>query len=74
MSLNGKQTEAQWIAEHKRYTTGRCRACNVRYIWRGKPQLKDASCPNCGRELRATTHLFKAGPTIDQAPVTKGRR
>jgi len=63
--------EAQWVADNKRYTAGRCWPCNVRWVWRGKPRLKHAKCPVCGGNIYATTHQFKAGPTIDRTPDTK---
>ena len=44
-------------------TTGRCHTCNTRYVWRGKPLLRDAHCPKCHASLQLTTHLFKSGPS-----------
>ena len=47
---------------NKRSVSGRCWTCNVVYAWEaGKPRLKDAYCPVCGRKLRATTHLYNEG-------------
>jgi len=47
--------------DYSKEVSGRCRVCNIRYIWKkNHPKLKDAVCPNCGRPtLRATTHQFK---------------
>jgi rRNA maturation endonuclease Nob1 len=42
-----------------RTTTGRCRACKVRYTWPGQPLLRNAYCPVCGMPLFLTTHLWK---------------
>lgn len=40
--------------------TGRCRKCNIRFIWNQKMgRLKDMTCPKCGRPLQQTTHMFK---------------
>ena len=52
------------------YTSGRCWKCNVRFIWKGKPRLKDAYCRWCESKLKATTHQFK-GETVEQKPITK---
>ena len=72
--INGKDITGEWSSfcgmQIGRQTSGRCWKCNVRYIWQGAPRLKDAHCPKCGRELRATTHLFK-GITNTQRPFEK---
>lgn len=42
--------------------TGRCRACRIYYYWhtcKANPKLKDATCPSCRGQLKATTHLCK---------------
>ncbi len=51
-------------------TGGRCHHCNVRYVWKGAPRLKNAYCRWCGGKLRQTTHLFK-GRTVEQKPITQ---
>lgn len=51
-------------------TSGRCWKCQIRYIWKGKPRLKDAYCPGCGAKLRPTTHLF-TGTTSRAKPITR---
>lgn len=66
-----KLKEAPPPVNYGKETSGRCRRCNVRYLWPGKPRLKDAYCPNCGYKLSATTHMFKAGPTVNRKPITK---
>jgi hypothetical protein len=54
-----------------RTTSGRCWSCNTRYIWADKPRLKHAYCPECGRKLAQTTHMFKSGPTRFQKPIER---
>jgi hypothetical protein len=40
--------------------TGRCRNCNIRFIWPVKiGSLKNMVCPICYTPLSQTTHLFK---------------
>ena len=44
--------------------TGRCRKCNIRFIWDKKlGRVKDMKCPVCGVPLGQTTHMFK-GRTV----------
>ena len=49
--------------EYGRETTGRCHGCKIRFIWSGRPRLKDAYCPDCGDKLKATLTYGKAVPT-----------
>ena len=45
-------------------TSGRCRKCNIRWVWEGyRVKLRDARCPNCGERIKATSYLFK-GQTL----------
>lgn len=37
---------------------GRCEHCRVRWVWDGRPRLKDAWCPKCGRRLLRTSHQY----------------
>ena len=53
-----------------RETTGRCHKCEIRFVWEGKPLLKHAACPYCGRPLRLTTHLWK-GKTEETKPLSR---
>lgn len=53
-----------------RDTTGRCHQCRVRFIWQGKPLLKDAFCPYCGSKLQLTTHLWK-GASERRKPLSR---
>lgn len=58
--------------DYRRDVSGRCRSCNIRFIWgKGMPRLKDAACPYCGSPLYLTTHLFK-GKTERRTVVTRG--
>lgn len=44
-------------------TKGRCHSCKVVWYWKtGSRRLKDTRCPQCGGQLRATTHLTKSVP------------
>jgi uncharacterized paraquat-inducible protein A len=57
-------------SDYPSHTSGRCWKCNIRYVWKGKPRLKNAYCPKCGLKLKATTHQFKGG-TIEQKPIER---
>lgn len=39
---------------------GRCEHCRVRWVWEGRPRLKDATCPKCGRRLLRTSRQYSA--------------
>jgi rRNA maturation endonuclease Nob1 len=56
-----------------RETTGRCHRCKIRFIWEGKPRLKDAFCPDCGSKLQQTTHLWKGRSDRRQPMARKGK-
>lgn len=43
----------------KNETQGKCTTCKVRWLWQGRPRLKDALCPQCGKKLDRTTHFLK---------------
>jgi rRNA maturation endonuclease Nob1 len=43
---------------HPRQTTGRCHRCRIRFVWEGKPLLRDAYCPYCGSPLQLTTRQW----------------
>ena len=48
---------------NSKYTKGRCHKCNVAWYWtKGRWKLKDTRCPQCGGELRTTTHYFASCP------------
>ncbi len=51
-------------------TSGRCRRCSIRFVWKGKPLLKHAFCPYCSRRLHQTTHLWK-GKTEYRTPLAE---
>jgi rRNA maturation endonuclease Nob1 len=53
-----------------RETTGRCHRCKIRFVWTGKPRLKDAFCPHCGSKLHQTTYLWK-GITDRRQPISR---
>ena len=35
---------------------GRCRKCNLAFVWRKKPLVRDAICPYCKNEITQTTY------------------
>ena len=42
------------------YTTqGKCSDCKIRWIWNGKPLVREARCPECGESLERTSHHLK---------------
>lgn len=45
---------------------GKCKACKVRYVWDGEPQLRNAQCPYHDISLKQTTYQL-------QWPVKKER-
>lgn len=51
--------------------TGRCRKCNIRFIWDKKlGSLKEMQCPHCQTPLSQTTHLFKGETQKLSSPYT----
>lgn len=37
---------------------GKCDKCKVHHLWpEGTPRVRDAKCPDCGEQLKRTTHL-----------------
>lgn len=42
-------------------TKGKCLDCRKAFEWKGKPRLRDAHCPFCGRLLIATTYELGSG-------------
>jgi len=48
-------------------TQGKCVACGARYIWQGKPRVRDARCPVHGSPLRRTMY-FSHLPVIERTP------
>lgn len=40
-------------------TQGKCPKCKVAFRFSFPARLKDAYCPDCGKKLTATTHLYK---------------
>lgn len=63
---------AEMLLNYKRQTSGRCHNCKIRFVWEGKPLLKDAYCPYCGYQLQQTTHLWK-GENQHHKPILKGQ-
>ena len=61
------------LGVHNGETSGRCKGCSIRYIWKGLPRLKDAYCPGCGHKLIQTTYLWK-GTVSRSTPITKPTR
>ncbi len=63
--------------DYRHDITGRCRKCNIRYVWDkrgrdGRPKrLNDAACPECKTPLSMTTHLFKSGPSVRRVPLKR---
>jgi uncharacterized paraquat-inducible protein A len=46
--------------DYPKERTGRCRKCNIRFIWDKKlGSLKTMACPYCETQLSQTTHMFK---------------
>lgn len=54
-----------------RKTTGRCYGCKVRFVWNGKPLLKNALCPRCGEPLHLTTHIWSGENSYTELPRVK---
>ena len=54
------------------FVHGRCRNCgpNVVYRWlSGRPLLRNAACPRCGKRLKQTAIALMAAPEIrDEQP------
>ena len=50
-------------------TSGRCRRCEIRFVWKGKPLLKHAICPYCASPLYLTTHRWQ-GKTEEKTPTS----
>lgn len=50
-------------------TQGRCRPCRIRFVWRGKPLLRDALCPRCKQPLARTTHELRQYRTVVETPL-----
>ncbi len=40
-------------------TQGKCPRCRVRWLWRGRPRLRDARCPTCGTALARTSEALR---------------
>ena len=40
-------------------TQGKCERCRVRFVWIGRPRLRDALCPRCGVGLARTSRALK---------------
>lgn len=51
-------------------TSGKCWKCKLRFVWKGKPLLRDAYCCRCKTKLEKTTHLNK-WPIVEQKPTSK---
>lgn len=50
-------------------THGRCKPCGLLYAWNAKKgrRLRDASCPECGRQLSRTAAALLAKATTRKA-------
>jgi hypothetical protein len=65
-----------------RETQGRCRTCEIRFVWPSrKGLLRGAHCERCGTQLRQTIHFAKCpvvelpeGPIYDRESVEIIRR
>jgi hypothetical protein len=55
-----------------RETQGKCRECGVRYVWTGRPLLRDALCRTHGTPLERTNYMLK-WPVHHAPPATKAR-
>jgi hypothetical protein len=58
--ISSMEIEPGESPDYGREKSGRCRKCNIRFIWPAKiGRLKDMNCIFCGSQLQLTTHLFK---------------
>lgn len=67
-----EDAENNLISLGRGFTSGRCVACNVRYVWSDPIMLRRACCPHCGRPLKATTHLFRGRTEPLVRPAVQG--
>ena len=54
-------------------THGKCTDCKVYWFWSGKPLLREAGCPECGKSLERTSRLLQGYTsfnlhTLERAP------
>lgn len=49
---------------------GKCVGCKVRWVWKGKPLVRDAACGVCGSPLEQTTYRLKYPVRDDVHPIT----
>lgn len=40
-------------------TQAKCVQCKTWWIWKGRPLVRDAKCPECGTQLERTSSLLK---------------
>jgi len=52
----------------RQQTQGKCVTCRVRYVWRGRPLLRAARCPQCKYLLAQTTKFLK-WPVREETPL-----
>lgn len=52
-------------------TQGRCRGCRVRFVWKGKPLLRDALCNRCKQPLDRTSRELRRHQTVVETPLWK---
>jgi hypothetical protein len=54
-------------------TQGKCEHCQVRYVWKGSPLVRYATCPQCSSRLKRTTYNLK-WPVVHATPIITPRR
>jgi predicted SprT family Zn-dependent metalloprotease len=59
-SLTSEPIEPGTNLEYLTERSGRCRQCNIRYLWlRRLGNLSHMKCPKCGGRLSLTTYRFR---------------